>query len=87
MTAGNAGSSSSGTRGVNGVATGTDVGGTVTSEGHNLIGRTDGSAGWIATDLLGGTTAGTKLDPLLGPLQYNGGPTPTLQLNPGECRN
>ncbi|MDQ6861499.1 MAG: hypothetical protein M3032_10145 [Verrucomicrobiota bacterium] len=58
-----------------GTATGPDVAGTITSWGHNLIGRTDASNGWNATDLLGGTSDATALDPGLGLLQDNGGPT------------
>jgi Right handed beta helix region len=48
-----------------------DVGGSVTSLGHNLIGKTNGSSGWIASDLKGSIAA--PLNPLLGPLQDNGG--------------
>jgi CSLREA domain-containing protein len=50
----------------------------VTSHGHNLIGKTDGSSGWIASDLTG--TVATPLDPHLGPLQSRGGPAPTMSL-------
>jgi hypothetical protein len=61
--------------------TGTNVYGSVFSGGFNLIGQSDGSSGWIASgsgaDLLGTTAA---LDPLLGQLQNNGGPTPTMAL-------
>ena len=67
----------SGGFGPNGYGSGPDVGGTITSQGHNLIGRTDGSNGWSATDLLGGSTEGTRLDPQLSDLQDNGGPTLT----------
>lgn len=48
--------------------------------GHNLIGKTDGSSGWTASDLLG--TILTPLKPGLGPLQFNGGYTPTMALTP-----
>jgi hypothetical protein len=51
----------------------TDVLGTVLSLGHNLVGEVDGSSGWQATDLTG--TGDSPLDPRLGPLQDNGGPT------------
>ena len=61
--------------GANGTATAPDVAGAVASQGHNLVGRTDGNSGWNSTDFLGGTTNGTRLDPLLSPLQDNGGPT------------
>jgi hypothetical protein len=52
-----------------------DVSGTVLSIGYNLIGEADGSQGWIATDFTG--TSSNPLDPRLGPLQDNGGPTLT----------
>ncbi len=48
------------------------------SLGCNLIGITNGSTGWVPSDLAGNTT--TPLDPKLGPLQNNGGPTPTHAL-------
>jgi hypothetical protein len=44
----------------------------ITSQGHNLIGQADGSAGWVASDQTGSNAA--PLDPVLGPLQNNGGP-------------
>jgi hypothetical protein len=50
-----------------------DVLGAVLSLGHNLVGEVDGSSGWQATDLTG--TSDRPLDPRLGPLQDNGGPT------------
>lgn len=45
------------------------------SLGGNLIGNTTGSTGWIANDL-------QNVDPKLGPLQNNGGPTFTHALLP-----
>ncbi len=56
-----------------------DFSGTLTSRGYNLIGNTFGTT-------ITGTTAGNLLnvDPLLGPLQNNGGPTATLALLPGS---
>jgi hypothetical protein len=45
--------------------------------GHNLIGNPAGSTGWVDNDLL-------NVDPLLGPLQDNGGPTMTMALLPGS---
>ncbi len=56
-----------------------DFSGTLTSRGYNLIGNTFGT-------VITGTTTGNLLnvDPLLGPLQNNGGPTPTLALLPGS---
>jgi hypothetical protein len=53
-----------------------DVGNSLTSLGHNLIGKTDGSSGWIPSDL-GGTIA-NPLAAKLGPLTTNGGPTTTI---------
>ena len=50
-----------------------DVLGAVASQGHNLVGSDAGSSGWVASDLL-------NEDPLLGPLQDNGGPTLTHAL-------
>jgi hypothetical protein len=47
---------------------GPDVFGTVSSQGHNLIGLTDDSSGWTSGDLFG-------LDPKLGPLRFYGGQT------------
>ncbi|HZL35243.1 MAG TPA: right-handed parallel beta-helix repeat-containing protein [Tepidisphaeraceae bacterium] len=71
LVAGNGGTSSSFSGGIDGP----DVVGTVTSLGHNLIGQTDGSTGWIANDLTG--TSSQPLDPLLAPLGNYGGPTLT----------
>ena len=53
--------------------TAADVNGAVTSYGHNLIGNTSGGSGFVASDLI-------NVDPLLGPLQNNGGPTRTQAL-------
>ena len=52
----------------------------ILSQGWNFIGISDESSGWIAPpDMLGfALPAGTPLDPHLGRLLYNGGPTPTL---------
>src|SRR5207249_4473975 len=57
-----------------------DAVGVFNSQGHNLIGRSDGNSGWGATDLVGGNTDTTKFDPLLDPLGNYGGPTPTHRL-------
>ena len=59
-----------------------DVSGAITSRGHNLIGATNGSSGWLASDVKG--TVATPTNALLGPLQDNGGPTPTLALLTGS---
>jgi hypothetical protein len=61
---------------------GPDVLGSVLSWGYNLVGQTNGSSGWVAADLTG--TSDAPLDPRLGPLQDNGGPTPTHALLPGS---
>jgi hypothetical protein len=55
-----------------------DVAGLVHSGGFNLISDTTGSSGWIGSDL-------QDDDPLLGPLQDNGGPTQTMALFPGSA--
>jgi hypothetical protein len=70
--------------GQTGPATGPDVNGAVSSQGHNLLGRSDGCTGFTADDQQGGTTDPTRLDPKLGALGNNGGPTETLPLLPGS---
>jgi len=50
-----------------------DLYGDVNSLGYNLIGNSTGGIGFVEDDLL-------NLDPILGPLQDNGGPTPTHAL-------
>ena len=59
-----------------------DVCGSSVSQGHNLIGDGTGGSGFMDTDLFG--TADGPIDPLLGPLQDNGGPTQTMALLPGS---
>src|SRR6516164_7534743 len=54
-----------------------DLYGNLSSQGHNLIGNTDGGSGFDDTDLL-------NVDPMLGPLQDNGGPTQTMALQCGS---
>jgi hypothetical protein len=56
---------------------GPDFLGDLGSFGYNLIGDTQGGSGFDPTDLL-------NVDPLLGPLQDNGGPTQTMALLPGS---
>ena len=56
---------------------GPDAAGYIASQGHNLVGRSDGNAGWTAADRLGGTNDGTRVDPRLSALQDNGGSTLT----------
>jgi hypothetical protein len=58
-------------------STAPDLAGSLTSSGYNLIGNTDGGSGFDDTDLL-------NVDPLLGSLQDNGGPTQTMAL---QCRS
>jgi hypothetical protein len=67
-----------------GAATGPDVNGTVTSRGHNLLGRSDGCTGFAPDDQQGGTTDETRLDPGFGTLGNYGGPTETLPLLQGS---
>ena len=55
---------------------------TFVSQGNNLIGETDGSSGWVGSDLTG--TVATPLNPLLAPLGKFGGPTQTMALLPGS---
>ena len=59
-----------------------DLNGTLISQGHNLIGDGTGGSGFAGTDLVG--TASNPIDPLLGPLANNGGPTPTRALLQGS---
>ena len=61
---------------------GPDVFGSFVSKGHNLIGETDGSTGWVGSDLTG--TMAAPLNPLLAPLGNDGGPTQTMALLPGS---
>jgi hypothetical protein len=66
-------------------AGGPDLNGAFTSQGHNLIGKSDGSTGF--TNGANGDQAGTvasPLNPLLGALADNGGPTPTMALHTGS---
>jgi hypothetical protein len=61
---------------------GPDVYGTLSSQGHNLVGKREGGIGWDVTDLLG--TIATPIDPKIGPLQANGGQTLTHALLSGS---
>ncbi len=61
--------------------TGPDVGDYFFSGGYNLIGKSDGSTGFtdgVLHDQVG--SIASPINPLLGPLQDNGGPTPTMAL-------
>ncbi len=66
----------------NSASSGPNVSNAVTSQGNNLIGATDGSSGWVSSDLTG--TVATPLNPLLASLGNNGGPTPTMALLSGS---
>ncbi len=61
-----------------------DVDGSFFSLGHNLIGQANSktSSGFVRTDLVGTTTS--PIDPKLGTLSNNGGPTPTMALLTGS---
>ena len=59
-----------------------DMAGSLGSQGHNLIGDGTGGSGYDPTDLVG--TAANPIDPLLGPLADNGGPTQTMAELPGS---
>ena len=67
----------------NHAASSADVAGVFASRGHNLIGDATGASGFTAAGDLAGATA-APVDPRLGPLQANGGPTPTLALLAGS---
>jgi hypothetical protein len=70
--------------GAAGTAAGPDVSGTFASSDHDLIG--DGSGSNLTSGVRGdqvGSTA-SPIDPLLGPLQNNGGPTATRAPLPGS---
>jgi hypothetical protein len=54
-----------------------DLHGSLASSGYNLFSNAAGGSGYAATDLL-------NVDPLLGPLQDNGGPTQTMGLLHGS---
>ena len=62
---------------------GPDVYGTFNSAGNNLISATNDSSGFTATGDLTGSSA-SRLDPKVGPLANNGGPTLTMALLPGS---
>jgi hypothetical protein len=67
-----------------GSASGPDVSGSVTTSDHDLVG--DGTGSNLSNGANGdqvGTSA-SPINPLLGPLQDNGGPTPTMALLPNS---
>jgi hypothetical protein len=57
-------------------------GGIGEDHGNNLIGDGSGGSGFVASDLVG--TAAQPINPKLGPLQDNGGPTQTMALLSGS---
>jgi hypothetical protein len=64
---------------------GFDIAGDFTSQGFNLIGMADGSTGFVNgvnADRIG--SIASPINPLIGPLQMNGGPTPTHALLAGS---
>jgi hypothetical protein len=58
---------------------GPDIKGNINSQGYNLIGKSDGASISPQTGDQIGTSA-NPINPLLGPLQDNGGPTQTMAL-------
>src|SRR5207248_9403932 len=78
------GGSGSGQNGTTGSAgTGTDLAGSFKSQSYDLLGITNGCTGFsnaVNGDLAG--SSATPLDPKIGPLQNNGGPTLTIALLP-----
>jgi hypothetical protein len=54
-----------------------DLSSNILTSGYNLIGKSTGGSGYAPTDIL-------DVDPLLSPLQNNGGPTQTMALLPGS---
>ncbi len=62
---------------------GPDVSGTFNSQGHNLIGNVDTATGFNSAGDMAGTSA-SPINPRLGPLADNGGPTKTHALLAGS---
>jgi CSLREA domain-containing protein len=60
-----------------------DCSGTCTSHGYNLLGIDNGATGFTSTGDQAGTS-GSALNPALAPLQFRGGPVPTMPLLPGS---
>jgi hypothetical protein len=61
---------------------GSDVDGSFNSQGYNLIGDGSRGSGFVSSDMVG--TFRDPIDPRLGPLKKNGGPTQTMALLPGS---
>jgi len=67
-------------------SSGPDISGTVATADHNLIGNASGSSGLkngVNGNIVGGN-GNPVINPMLGPLQNNGGPTQTMALLPGS---
>ncbi|MBT8140306.1 MAG: DUF4347 domain-containing protein, partial [Gammaproteobacteria bacterium] len=62
---------------VNSATSNTDISGSVTSQGNNLIGNSTGTTGWLGSDIL-------DVTPTLGALDFNGGSTKTHALMSGS---
>lgn len=60
-----------------------DAAGGFRSLGHNLIGITNGSNGFVSSGDLAGSSS-SPLDPQLSPIALNGGSTLTMALRPGS---
>lgn len=69
--------------GQNVAATSSDTAGSYISDGNNLVGKRDGSTGWVATDR-GGTNAVPLLVRVATAVANNGGQTDTLALLAGS---
>ncbi len=61
---------------------GPDINGKIASQGHNLIGKNTGFSGLVSSDKRG--TSSSPLNPKLGSLANNGGPTRTMALLTGS---
>ena len=60
-----------------------DVSGVITSLGHNLVSATNGSSGWVASDLVGASAA--PLDAQVARAENNGGPTFAVTMAVTPC--
>jgi hypothetical protein len=70
---------------IGGLGSGPDLSGNFTSQRFNLIGMADDSTGFtngLNADQVG--SIANPIGPRIGPLQMNGGPTPTHALLPGS---
>ena len=65
-------------------ANGPDFFGAAATADDNLIGDGTGGTGLVATGSIVGPTSGSPINPMLGPLQNNGGNTDTLALLAGS---